>query len=110
MISSAVDDGERADDAPVLSVVFIVMMPLPPRDWTRYSSKRGALADAVFAGDQQRGVVSTTASATTRSSFSSEMPRTPVAGRPMERTSDSSKADAHALAGDEHGLAGRWSA
>ena len=56
MISSASLTVSAPTTLPVLSVVFIVMMPLPPRDWTAVFAEIGALADAVFAGDQQRGV------------------------------------------------------
>ena len=41
---------------PTLSVVFMVMMPLPPRPWRRYSSNGVRFADAVFAGDKQSGI------------------------------------------------------
>ena len=91
MISSASVTVSAPTTQPVLSLVFIVMMPLPPRDCVRYSSKAVRLPMPFSPATRSVEPGSTTASATTRSSLSREMPRTPVAGRPMLRTSDSSK-------------------
>ena len=56
MISSASVTVRAPTTLPTLSVVLMVMMPLPPLFWTRYSSNGVRYANAVFAGHQQRGV------------------------------------------------------
>ena len=56
MISSASLTVSAPTTLPVFSLVFMVMMPLPPRDWLAVFAKIGAFADAVFAGHQQGGV------------------------------------------------------
>jgi hypothetical protein len=55
MISSSSRTVRAPTTPPVLSVVFMVMMPLPPRVCCPVLVEAGAFADAVLAGDQQGG-------------------------------------------------------
>src|SRR6266540_461052 len=81
----------RATMAPVLSVRLSVMMPRPPRCWTRYSSSSERLPMPCSVTVRSVEARRTTTMSITWSCFSSSIPFTPVAVRPMSRTSFSWK-------------------
>jgi hypothetical protein len=88
-----------------LSVVFIVMMPLPPRDCAVFLEIR-AFADAVFAGDQQvwRPARQWPARRLRRPLF--QIDAAHAAGGPAHRAGVFFvEPDAHAVARDDHHLA-----
>ena len=91
MISSVSFTVSAPTTPPVLSPVFMVMMPLPPRDWTRYSPKSVRLPMPFSPATSKVASGTTMAAATTVSPLSKVMPFTPPAARPMLRTSDSQK-------------------
>ena len=105
MISSASVTVSAPTTRPVFSLVFIVMMPLPPRDWTRYSSKAvrlpmpfspatSSVASGIDDGQRDDAVVLVERDAA-------------HAGGGAAHGADVRflEADAHALAGDEDRLA-----
>ena len=90
--------------SPVLSVVFIVMMPLPPRDWMRYSSKSVRLPMPFSPATSKLASGTTTASATTSSLLLQPDAADADGGAALIAHFLLVKADAHAFAGDEHDL------
>ena len=89
MISSASRTESAPMTPPVFSPTFIVMRPLPPRDCLRVPLRldqilfeRSALADAVFAGNQQRRIRHNYRQRNHGVIFSKVMPLTPAAGGP----------------------------
>ena len=91
MISSESRTVSAPTTPPVLSPVFMVMIPLPPRDWTRYSSKPVRLPMPLMPATSSAASGTTTVAATRASPGSRLMPRTPPAERPIDRTSASLK-------------------
>src|SRR5690348_148763 len=77
----------RATMSPVFSLRFRVMIPRPPRCWMRYSSSSERLPIPFAATTSRVEARFTTTMSITWSFLSSSIPFTPVAARPMSRTS-----------------------
>ena len=90
---------------PVLSVVFMVMMPLPPRCVRRYSSIAGALAVAVLGDGEQRGARLDQVERDDLVALVERHAATPQVPRPIGRTSASPKRIAWPSRGREDDLA-----
>ena len=86
MISSFDFTAKAPQTSPVLAVVFMVMMPLPPRVCVRYSSNSVRLPTPFSPATNSVASLATMAAATRRSFLPRRMPRTPAAVRPIERT------------------------
>ena len=67
---------------PVRAVVFIVMIPFPPRPWSRYSSNIVRFPRPFSPATSNIESLLTSAAATTKSSFSGRIPQTPTVSRP----------------------------
>ena len=76
---------------PFLSLAWMLIIPSPPRDCTRYSPSSVRLPYPFSVTVRSVAPGRTTVIATTSSPARSAMPRTPRAVRPMERTSDCGK-------------------
>src|SRR5579859_851019 len=87
IISSSGRTSFSAMMSPVLSVCLRVMMPRPPRCWTRYSSSSERLPMPFSVMAKSVEARRTITMSMTWSFLSSSMPFTPVAARPMSRTS-----------------------
>src|SRR6266516_838073 len=87
MSSSSGRTSFSATMSPVLSARLSVMMPRPPRCWTRYSSSSERLPIPISVTVRSVEARRTTTIPITSSFLSSSIPFTPVAVRPMARTS-----------------------
>src|SRR6185437_2560508 len=87
IISSSGRTSFSAMMSPVLSVCLRVMMPRPPRCWTRYSSSSERLPMPFSVMAKSVEARRTITMSMTWSFLSNSMPFTPVAARPMSRTS-----------------------
>ena len=97
---SLVEIGSTATTTPFLSLVWMSMRPLPPRDWarvepsslcTRYSPNPVRLPKPFEVTVSRARVSSQRTMPTTASLSASSMPFTPAVSRPMTRASSSSK-------------------
>ena len=107
MISSVSRTVSAPTTPPVLSPVFIVMMPLPPRDLDAVFVKAGAFADAILAGDQQRRVGDNNRRGDEGvAGFQADAAH--AARRAAHRAHVGfAEADAHAILGDQHHVVAR---
>ena len=105
MISSLSMTVSAPTTRPVFSLVFIVMMPLPPRDWVRYSSNNVRLPMPFSPATSSVAFVSTTAKRDD-DVFLVQRDAAHAGGGPAHGAHVRFlEADAHALAGDENRLA-----